>query len=204
MYSYIKGELAEINSDNIVLDVNGIGYLIYISATSFEYLPAIGEELKVYTYLYIREDAMILYGFLTKDDLEVFKMLITVSGIGPKAGLAILSVMNADDLRFAILSGDSKAISKAPGVGAKTAARVILDLKDKFTLEDALLKKTENISKSVESSVVSSIKNDAVMALNALGYSSTESLKAVSKVSIDDSMDVEEVLRLALKNMSTI
>lgn len=204
MYSYIKGELAEINSDNIVLDVNGIGYLIYISATSFEYLPAIGEELKVYTYLYIREDAMILYGFLTKDDLEVFKMLITVSGIGPKAGLAILSVMNADDLRFAILSGDSKAISKAPGVGAKTAARVILDLKDKFTLEDALSKKTENISKSVESSVVSSIKNDAVMALNALGYSSTESLKAVSKVSIDDSMDVEEVLRLALKNMSTI
>ncbi len=204
MYSYIKGELAEINSDNIVLDVNGIGYLIYISATSFEYLPAIGEELKVHTYLYIREDAMILYGFLTKDDLEVFKMLITVSGIGPKGGLAILSVMNADDLRFAILSGDSKAISKAPGVGAKTAARVILDLKDKFTLEDALSKKTENISKSVESSVVSSIKNDAVMALNALGYSSTESLKAVSKVSIDDSMDVEEVLRLALKNMSTI
>lgn len=201
MYSYIKGELAEINSDNIVLDVNGIGYLIYISATSFESLPTIGEELKVHTYLYIREDAMILYGFLTKDDLEVFKMLITVSGIGPKGGLAILSIMNADDLRFAILSGDSKAISKAPGIGAKTAARVILDLKDKFTLEDAFSKKSENIVNSVENSVVSSIKNDAVMALNALGYSSSESLKAVSKVSIDDSMDVEEVLRLALKNM---
>ncbi len=204
MYSYIKGELAEVNSDSIVIDVNGIGYLIYISATSFEYLPSIGEEIKVHTYLYIREDAMILYGFLTKDDLEVFKMLITVSGIGPKGGLAILSIMNADDLRFAILSGDSKAISKAPGIGAKTAARVILDLKDKFSLEDAFEKKSENISKNIENNTTGTVKNDAVMALNALGYSSTESLKAVSKVEINESMDVEDVLRLALKFMATL
>lgn len=144
---------------------------------------------------------MILYGFLSKDDLEIFKLLITVSGIGPKGGLAILSTLSADDLRFAILSGDSKAISKAPGIGAKTAQRVILDLKDKLSLEDAFEKKLENQASGVAASMNSTVKNDAVMALNALGYSSTESLKAVSKVDITEDMDVEDVLKLALKNM---
>ena len=144
---------------------------------------------------------MILYGFLSKDDLEIFKLLITVSGIGPKGGLAILSTLPADDLRFAILSGDSKAISKAPGIGAKTAQRVILDLKDKLSLEDAFEKKLENQTSSAAVSMNSTVKNDAVMALNALGYSSTESLKAVSKVDITEDMDVEDVLKLALKNM---
>ena len=144
---------------------------------------------------------MILYGFLSKDDLEIFKLLITVSGIGPKGGLAILSTLSADDLRFAILSGDSKAISKAPGIGAKTAQRVILDLKDKLSLEDAFEKKLENQDSGVAASMNSTVKNDAVMALNALGYSSTESLKAVSKVDITEDMDVEDVLKLALKNM---
>ena len=144
---------------------------------------------------------MILYGFLSKDDLEIFKLLNTVSGIGPKGGLAILSTLSADDLRFAILSGDSKAISKAPGIGAKTAQRVILDLKDKLSLEDAFEKKLENQASGVAASMNSTVKNDAVMALNALGYSSTESLKAVSKVDITEDMDVEDVLKLALKNM---
>lgn len=144
---------------------------------------------------------MILYGFFSKDDLEIFKLLITVSGIGPKGGLAILSTLSADDLRFAILSGDSKAISKAPGIGAKTAQRVILDLKDKLSLEDAFEKKLENQASGVAASMNSTVKNDAVMALNALGYSSTESLKAVSKVDITEDMDVEDVLKLALKNM---
>ena len=102
MYSYIKGELAEVNTDHIVIDVGGIGYMIYIPAQSLNYLPGIGEMLKVHTYLYMREDAMILYGFLTKDDLEMFKLLITVSGIGPKGGLAVLSTLSSDDLRFAV------------------------------------------------------------------------------------------------------
>ena len=104
---------------------------------------------------------MILYGFLSKDDLEIFKLLITVSGIGPKGGLAILSTLSADDLRFAILSGDSKAISKAPGIGAKTAQRVILDLKDKLSLEDAFEKKLENQASGAAVSMNSSVKNDA-------------------------------------------
>lgn len=200
MYAYIKGELAEINPDHIVIEAGGIGYRIFIPGQAFEYLPAAGEQLKVYTYLYMREDAMILYGFLSKDDLELFKLLISVSGIGPKGGLAILSTLSADDLRFAVLSGDAKAISKAPGVGGKTAQRVILELKDKLSLEDAFEKKEEHVQ--MQSGAGHLVKNDAVLALTALGYSSAESLKAVSAVTITDDMDVEAVLRAALKQMS--
>ena len=201
MYAYIKGELAEINTDHIVIEAGGIGYQVFISLQTFDYLPSVGENLKIYTYLYLREDAMILYGFLTKDDLELFKLLISVSGIGPKGGLAILSTLEADDLRFAILSGDAKAISKAPGVGGKTAQRVILELKDKLSLEDAFEATTEHVQKNV-AAAGGSVKNDAVMALTALGYSSTESLKAVSAVEITEDMDVEEVLKAALKYLS--
>ena len=201
MYSYIRGELAEINSDHIVLDVNGIGYQIYIPTNSLNYLPSIGEMVKIHTYLYIREDAMMLYGFLTRDDLDMFKMLITVSGIGPKGGLGILSTLSTDDLRFAVLSDDAKAIAKAPGIGAKTAQRVIIDLKDKMSLEEAFEKKLEHTTNKVLPEN-NSIKNDAVLALNALGYSSTESLKTVSKVEITEDMDVEDVLKAALKHMS--
>lgn len=202
MYSYIKGELVEVNFDHLVVDVGGIGYLIYVPTQSQEYLPSIGEDIKVYTYLYIREDAMILYGFLTKDDLEIFKMLITVSGIGPKGGLSILSTLSSDDLRFAVLSGDAKAIAKAPGIGSKTAQRVIIDLKDKMSLEEAFEKKLDNRNSVKSVTANGSVKNDAILALNALGYSSTESLKAVSKVEITEEMDVEEVLKQALKFMS--
>lgn len=201
MYAYIKGKLAEINTDHIVIEAGGIGYQVFISLQTFDYLPSVGEDLKIYTYLYLREDAMILYGFLTKDDLELFKLLISVSGIGPKGGLAILSTLEADDLRFAILSGDAKAISKAPGVGGKTAQRVILELKDKLSLEDAFEAKTEHVQKNA-AAAGGSVKNDAVMALTALGYSSTESLKAVSAVEITEDMDVEEVLKAALKHLS--
>lgn len=201
MFSYIKGELTEINIDHIVIDVNGIGYQIFIPTNTLNYLPSIGESVKIHTYLYIREDAMILYGFLTKDDLEMFKLLITVSGIGPKGGLGILSTLSSDDLRFAVLSGDSKAISKAPGIGAKTAQRVILDLKDKISLEEAFEQKLEN-NKNISQSENNSVKNDAVLALTSLGYSSTESLKAVSKVEITEDMDVEAVLKASLKHMS--
>ena len=188
MYAYIKGELAETNPDHIVIETGGIGYQVFISGQTFEYLPAVGEEIKVYTYLYLREDAMI------------FKLLISVSGIGPKGGLAILSALSADDLRFAVLSGDSKAISKAPGVGAKTAQRVILELKDKMSLEDAFEKKSEHVQ-TLKISGNGQVRNDAVMALTALGYSSAESLKAVSAVEITEEMDVEAVLKAALKHM---
>ena len=200
MYAYIKGELTEINPDHIVIETGGIGYQIFITGQTFSDLPSLGEEMKVYTYLYLREDAMILYGFLTKDELELFKLLISVSGIGPKGGLSVLSVLSADDLRFAILSEDAKAIAKAPGIGAKTAQRVILELKDKLSLEEAFEKKTEHVQRK-ESDGNHQIKNDAVLALTALGYSQTESLKAVSAIEITDTMDVESVLKAALKHM---
>ena len=201
MYAYIKGELAEKNIDSIVVEAAGVGYLIYIPTQYFDMLPDEGEDVKIYTYLCVREDAMILYGFLSKDDLEIFKLLITVSGIGPKGGLAILSTLPADDLRFAILSGDSKAISKAPGIGAKTAQRVILDLKDKLSLEEAFELKSEHVSRQNENGS-NGVKNEAVQALVALGYASSEALKALNGIEITDDMDVETLLKAALKNMA--
>lgn len=201
MYSYIKGILTDMTEDCVVVEAGGIGYNIYTTGQTFQYLPSMGEEVKLYTYLNVREDAMILYGFLTKDDLRVFKLLIGVSGIGPKGALAILSVMTTDDLRFAVLGEDAKAIAKAPGIGAKTAQRLILELKDKLSLEEAFEQKSEHI-KEQEKNRAKGAKNEAVEALVALGYSSSEALKAISGIEITEDTDVEDVLKAALKNMA--
>lgn len=201
MYSYIKGILTDMEDGLVVVETGGIGYNIYTTGQTFDYLPSIGEEVKLYTYLNVREDAMMLYGFLTKDDLQVFKLLLGVSGIGPKGALAILSVMTTDDLRFAVLGEDVKAISKAPGVGTKTAQRLILELKDKFSLEDAFEQKLEH-NKEKETDGAKNAKNEAVQALVALGYSSTEALKAINDITITADTDVEEVLKEALRNMA--
>lgn len=201
MYSYIKGILADMEEDLVVVEAGGIGYNIYTTGQTFNYLPSIGEEVKLYTYLNVREDAMVLYGFLTKDDLRVFKLLIGVSGIGPKGALAILSVMTTDDLRFAVLGEDAKAIAKAPGIGAKTAQRLILELKDKLSLEEAFEQKLE-YTEEQKAGNAKGAKNEAVQALVALGYSSSEALKAVNGVSITEDTDVEDILKAALKNMA--
>lgn len=201
MYSYIKGTLEESGEDYIVIEAGGIGYQIYTTGQTFQYLPSQGAELKVYTYLHVREDAMILFGFLTKDDLSVFRLLLGVSGIGPKGALAILSVMTTDDLRFAVLGDDAKAIAKAPGVGAKTAQRLILELKDKLSLEDAFEQKLAKNEDMVQNKT-GGAKNEAVQALVALGYSSSEALKALHGVEIQENTDVEDILKAALKNMA--
>ncbi len=205
MISYVKGELvaASFEDSAVVLEAGGIGYNIMISGIDYSILPVIGSEMKIYTYFSVREDAMQLYGFLDQDSLKMFKLLISVNGIGPKNAMAVLSVLSCDDLRFAILSGDDKAISKAPGVGGKTAQRVILELKDKISLEDAFeskLGKEQGAAMSAPK-IESDAKNDAIMALCALGYSSTESLKAVSKVELNADMSVEEILQQALKHL---
>ena len=135
MFAYVNGFLEDATVDNAVIDVNGFGINVRISADTASRLPGIGEEVRLYTYTYVKEDAFLLYGFLSRSDLEMFKLCITVSGIGPKGALAILSVMDADSLRFAIMSGDAKAISRAPGVGARTAQRLILELKDKICMD---------------------------------------------------------------------
>ena len=192
MIAFVNGIVEDYSEEAVILDVNGIGYEIKISGDTAAALPSIGERMKLYTYTYVREDAFCLYGFLTKDDLEIFKKLITVSGI----------VMSADDLRFAIMSGDAKMIATAPGIGKKTAERVILDLRDKISMEDTMIHRRMTEQTAQDSFADDNqIRTEAVEALTALGYSAQEALQAVKKVVISEEMDVEAVLKAALKNM---
>ncbi|HCI83585.1 MAG TPA: Holliday junction branch migration protein RuvA, partial [Lachnospiraceae bacterium] len=138
MISYLKGELAGAGEGIAVVDVGGMGFRVFITDRDQADLPAVGEPVQLYTYLSVREDAIWLYGFLSEEDRQVFRQLLTVSGVGPKAALGILSALSANDLRFAVFSDDVKAISKAPGVGLKTAKKLILELKDRLKLEDAI------------------------------------------------------------------
>lgn len=200
MFAYLKGELQEITEDNIVIDVNDIGYNVKVSSSTVQQLPGIGSKIKIFTYTLVREDTFSLYGFLTRDELDIFKKLITVNGIGPKGGLAILSVLSADALKFAIMTGDAKAIAKAPGVGAKTAERVILDLKDKISLEDTLTSYVSGNNVVSDDSLVDNVmKKEAIEALIALGYSSTDATSAVKKVELSADSSVESILKAALK-----
>ncbi len=202
MIAYVNGIVDDITEDNAVIDVGGVGYNVKISADTAARLPGIGEAAKLYTYTSVREDSFLLYGFLTRDDLEIFKKLITVNGIGPKGGLSILSVMGADDLRFAIMSGDSKAIAKAPGIGAKTAQRVILDLKDKIRIDDTMIDREIAAAGALNPMAADSVqKQEAVAALVSLGYGQAESLKAVNSIEGIEEMDSGAVLKAALKKM---
>ncbi|MBQ8596671.1 MAG: Holliday junction branch migration protein RuvA [Lachnospiraceae bacterium] len=202
MIAFVRGIVEDLTEDNIVVDVGGIGYNVKISAGTAALISGIGDEIKLYTYTSVREDAFQLFGFLTRDELEIFKKLITVNGIGPKGGLSILSVMSADDIRFAVISGDAKMIAKAPGIGKKTAERVILDLKDKISLEDTLMhKEMAGAGAAGAAGNDNQAGNEAVEALTALGYSASDAVRAVKSVPITEDMDVEDILKLALKNM---
>lgn len=201
MLSYVRGELVAIEEEKVIVDVNGVGFGIFMPVQSMNYLPMLGEEVKLHTYMNVREDAIQLYGFLTRDDLKVFKLLISVSGIGPKGGLSILSQMSPDDLRFAVMANDAKTIAKAPGIGKKTAEKLIIELKDKLDIEDVLNKNADNIDTALSTSASNEVQAEAIQALVALGYGSTEATKAVKKVTISESTTVEEVLKLALKNI---
>ncbi len=200
MYAYFKGELISRKEDSVILEVNSIGYNLFMPKSSIEVLPAAGNMVTIYTYTHVKEDALQLYGFLTLDDLELFKMLITVSGIGPKGALGILSTLSCDDLRFAILSDDAKAIAKAPGIGAKTAQKVVIELKDKMNFEDAISLKKEHVA--ARQTGVSAVVEEAVEALVALGYSSTDALRAVRQIENNQDMSVEAILKEALKKMT--
>ena len=197
MISYIKGELTGVSEDKIIVETGGIGYGIFMPAKSIGMLPGTGAEVKIYTYLNVREDAMQLFGFLTRDDLEVFRLVIGVSGIGPKGGLAVLSSLTADELRFAVMTGDTKAISAAQGIGKKTAERLIIELKDKLKLTEML--KQEEISADT-GSLSEDAQSEAVQALVALGYGAAESLRAVRSVEIKEAT-AEQLLKEALKKM---
>ncbi|MDF2590225.1 MAG: ruvA [Anaerocolumna sp.] len=206
MLSYIKGELTEVSEEGIVVETNGIGYEVRMPLSSLNELPRLGSDIKVYTYMHVREDFIGLFGFLTKDDLTIFKLLITVNGIGPKGALGILSAITPDDLRFAVLSDDAKTIAKAPGIGSKTASKLIIELKDKLKLEDAFEQKLSNqmdgqMQLHNTGISITDIRNEAIQALVVLGYSSTDAAKVVRKIDIKEGMSSEDVLKISLKSL---
>ncbi len=201
MIYYIKGELKEAGTDFAVVENHGIGYLIRVPAAVITKLPAVGSEIQIFTYLYVREDILDLYGFLNRDDMNIFRLLLGVSGIGPKGALAILSTISADELRFAVLAGDAKTIAKAPGIGNKTAQKMVIELKDKLKLEEAFEQKIANEEKS-SLGQTAEIQNEAVQALTALGYSPTDALRAVRAVTVTEEMTVEALLKASLKTIS--
>ena len=202
MIAFVRGTAVDMTENSVIVEAGGIGYEIYMTGTDLSQIH-MGEEVKIHTYFNVREDAMQLYGFRSKDDLQMFKLLLGVNGVGPKAAVGVLAGITADELRFAILSDDVKTLSKAPGIGKKTAQKLILELKDKMKLEDAFeLKLAHEQEKAVAGlGEISDGRQEAVEALVALGYSSTDALRAVRKVTDVAPDDVEGLLKAALKNV---
>lgn len=198
MFAYIKGKLEIKHNDYVVVEANGIGYKILTSVSTVNAAGAIGEEVKLYTYLYVREDIMSLYGFFTQEEMNIFELLISVSGVGPKAAIALLSSVSPSELSLAVIMNDSKTLTKAQGIGMKMAQRIVLELKDKIKKEQ-ITKELSDIEATPCSSDSSRI-NEAVSALMVLGYSQIESNKAVWAV-YSDELNLEEIIRLALKGM---
>ena len=203
MISFIKGYVAETTENSVILETDSIGYEIFMTGTAIEETSRMQDKIKIYTYFHVREDTMQLYGFLSRDDLEMFRLLLNVNGIGPKAAMGVLAAITADELRFAVLSDDVKTISRAPGIGKKTAQKLILELKDKLKLEDAFEKKLDHQEEnlSLADTSLRDSRQEAVEALTALGYSSTNALRAVRQVSEETGDDVEAILMAALKQL---
>ena len=197
MFSYIQGRVEEINPEGIVLDHDGTGYEIGLPQSSLSQIRR-QMQLRVYTYLQVRDDGFSLFGFLKREDLDLFKLLIGVGGIGPKGALSILGVLSVDQLRFAVAAGDDKTIAQAPGIGKKTAQRVILDLRDKIDFTQTL---EAQLDSRASDSSSDDIRGEAILALNALGYSSAEALQAIRDLDIS-SMSVEDLIRAGLKELA--
>ena len=194
MIAYIRGIVTEKNINTVVVECGGIGYDIFATGRDIDKLSKGGEVL-IHTYLRISEDAHTLYGFLNKDDMDMFKKLISVSGVGPKAALSIMSTLSGFDLKMAIVSEDYKAISAAVGVGVKIAKKIILELKEKVDIDGITFAEVDNNG-------VSSVASEVVEALVSLGYSSSEAYKAVKDIEVKDGDTTEDVLKLALKKMA--
>lgn len=200
MIRFVNGSLAAAGEGEVIIDTGGIGYAVNVPVSLMSELPELGENLKLFTYLAVREDAMQLFGFLSYDDLTMFKMLIAVNGIGPKAALAILGTMSSEDICFAVMAEDAKSLSRAPGIGSKTAKKLILELKDKLDLAGMLEGKQGAVLENEENSF-EGLVSDAVAALVALGFSKTDASKAVHAVEFTEEITVEEVLKQSLKNI---
>lgn len=199
MISYIKGSLELRTESYIIVETAGIGYQIFVSPATLAKLPRAGEMVKVFTYFSVKEDGVSLYGFASREEQEMFHKLLLVGGVGPKGALGFLSQLNPSEIVMAVLSDDVKTLSKAPGIGRKTAQRVILELKDKFKTEEAL-SAGEAWQEAVEASAGTDAKFEAIDAMTALGYSRSEAAKAVNAVAAED-MTTEDILKAALKKM---
>lgn len=197
MYAYFIGRVTEYTVDGIVLEANNVGYNIKVTGETREILASRDGEVKVYTYTYVKEDTLSLFGFLTREELSLFEKMLTVSGIGPKGALAILAALPYDALIYAILTGDAKSISKAQGIGSKTAQRLIIDLKDKISAQ-AL----PEIAAGVENAVSGETEamREAIEACVALGYSNQEAKRAVKEIG-EQNLSAEEYVKLALKKL---
>jgi len=202
MIASVKGKLEGVTADSVIIDVNGLGVEVIVPSSVINRLPRPYEDVKLHTYMQVREDAMQLYGFFEKEDLDFFKLLITVNGIGPKAAIAILSSMPTDVLTFAILSEDIKTIEKAQGIGAKTAKKLVLELKDKVGVINAkAVELRSDSSPFISLTIGSAIKEEASQVLEALGYSRTEAMKAITAIEITEEMTSEDLVKSALKNL---
>lgn len=193
MFAYIKGSL-EIKTNNyVVIDVNGVGYKIFMSQKGIETLDEIGNIVKIYTYYYVREDNISLYGFTTNEELRMFELLLSVSGIGAKSAITMLSAISPSEFAISVISNDTSKLTKVPGIGNKTAARIILELKDKLKTEQAIEKdeKTEEVVSKQE------INEEALAALQVLGYNKKEVEKILEKFD-SSKMTVEEIIKAAL------
>lgn len=194
MYEYIKGKYVGINKDYIIVENNGIGYKIFTSGATMSSIPKAGEEIMLYLEQIVREDFLGLYGFDSKEELELFKLLLTVNGVGPKAALSLLSISRVNNLKYAILIGDEKHICRGVGVGKKTAARIILELKDKLK-SDELLDDSQNPDNSSNENIV--VLSEALSALLALGYSEKEAESVLKNV--DKNESIENIIKASLK-----
>lgn len=200
MISYIKGTLEYKGENSIIIECGGIGYGMAVSGQFMDMLPQLHGELKAHTYLSVREDGISLFGFYSREELDIFKILIGVSGVGPKVAMSILSAMTVHELKLAVISEDVKSISKANGVGAKGASRIILELKDKLRIEDMIDAAYEE-SVSAPGGAEAGVRTDVITALTALGYTGLEAGRAVSRVENASDMDEETLLKAALKKL---
>lgn len=194
MISYIKGKLEAKNLDNVIIEIGGIGYKIFMSATSMDRLGKVGTEVKVHTYMRVREDDISLYGFCTNEELKMFEQLLGVSGVGAKVALSILANISPSSFALAIITGDLNTLKSLPGIGAKSAQRMILELKDKMKTQEAI--ETEFIP--TKTAIKNDKAKDAIEALQVLGYARRDIDLAISKINTNE-LSVEEIIKQGLK-----
>ena len=197
MYEYIRGQFQGISKDYVVIELNNIGYKIFTSGNTMSNMPKVGDEVLLYLEQIVREDFIGLYGFTTREELEMFKLLLSINGVGAKAALSLLSISTVNNLKYAIMMGDEKHITRAPGIGKKTAQRIILELKDKLQPDELTSEEGQLIEGINDNSDYSFNINETLSALMALGYTEKEAQKALEKV--DKTLSIENMIKESLK-----